>query len=164
MRALFKITDAHADEAGIFDDAAVDGGIVADRDPVTNDDGIAIAHAMQHGAVLHIGVGADADGMHIAADDGVHPDAGVLAEGDVADDLGGNIHIAGRRNDGRFALIGTNHGLVRKPPFGGLNSSRFSGAPASFYGDGRRDFRREREKKRGLLGREGRFWEASTGK
>ena len=117
MRALFRDHHAHADQAGIFHDAAVDGGVVADRDPVANDDGIAIAHAMQHGAVLHIGVGADADGMHIAADHGVHPDAGVLAEGDVADDLRGDIHITGLRNDGRFALIGTNHKLVRKFPF-----------------------------------------------
>jgi hypothetical protein len=33
----------------------------------------------------------------------------MLAEGDVADDLRRDVHIAGLRNDGRFALIGTDH-------------------------------------------------------
>ena len=37
--------------------------------------------------------GADADGVHVAAHHRVHPDAGVVAQLDVADDLGGGVHV-----------------------------------------------------------------------
>jgi len=56
-------------------------------DPLPDAAGIDVAHAVQDGAVLHVAVGADTDGVDVAADDGVHPDAGVLAEHDVADHL-----------------------------------------------------------------------------
>ena len=101
---------ADADEADVFDDAAVNGGVVADGDPVADEDGIFVAHAVEDGAVLHVGVGADADGVDVAADDGVHPDAGVLAEGDIADDLRREVDIAGGGDGGRVALVGADHG------------------------------------------------------
>ena len=66
---------------------------MADGDPVADFDRIEVALAVEDGAVLDIGVGADADGVDIAAQDGVHPDRGVLAEGDIADELGGEIDV-----------------------------------------------------------------------
>ena len=78
--AVVQDGGTHADDAHILDHAAVDGGVVADGDPVAHDDGIEVALAVKDGAILHIGVGADADGVDVAAEYGVHPDRGALAE------------------------------------------------------------------------------------
>jgi hypothetical protein len=43
---------------------------------------------------LNVGIVADADLVNVAAEDGVHPDAGVFAEDDVADELGGVVDLA----------------------------------------------------------------------
>jgi PIN domain nuclease of toxin-antitoxin system len=91
--AIVQYRDAHTDEHRVLDTAAVDGGIVTDGDPVADLDTIEMALAVEDGAVLDVGVGSDADRVHIAAQDGVHPDRGVFAEGDVADHLGGEIDI-----------------------------------------------------------------------
>ena len=118
--------DADADEAGIFNNAAVDGGVVANRDPIADDDRIAMAHSVEHGAVLHVGVGTDGNGVDVAAHDGVHPDAGMLTQGYVADDLGRWIDVTGLGDDREFALIGTNHKPVQNFPFMATHiSSRF---------------------------------------
>jgi hypothetical protein len=60
---------------------------VADGDAVAHDDGIEVTLAMKNRAVLHVGAGAYTDGVHIAAQNGIHPHRGALAEHDVADDL-----------------------------------------------------------------------------
>jgi hypothetical protein len=64
---------------------------------------------MQHAAVLHIRVRAHSDRIHVAAQDGIHPDAGVLAENYIADDLCRVIDITRSRDGWRPALIRTNH-------------------------------------------------------
>jgi hypothetical protein len=112
--AVVEDGDAHADEAGVFDDAAVDGGIVADGDPVADGDRVEVALAVKDAAVLDIGVGADADGVDIAAEDGVHPDGGALAEDDVAEKLRGEIDVATGGDDGELATIAANHGKPQK--------------------------------------------------
>jgi hypothetical protein len=48
--------------------------------------------------------------MDITAKDGVHPDAGVFATNDVADQLGGVVDVAGGRNFGGDAFEGADHG------------------------------------------------------
>jgi small subunit ribosomal protein S21 len=68
---------------------------------------------VEDSAVLDVGVGADADGVDVAAQNGVHPDGGVFAQGDVADQLGGEIDVAGGVDLGRAALVGADHG--RRP-------------------------------------------------
>jgi hypothetical protein len=73
---------------------------VADGDPVSDDDGVEVALAVKDGAVLDIGVGTDADGVDVTAEDGAHPDRGVLAEGDVAGDLSGDVDVATGRDLG----------------------------------------------------------------
>ncbi len=83
----------HADEDVVFEGAAVDGGVVADGASRADDDGVQVPHAMEDGAVLNVGVGADADGVDVTADDGVHPDGGVFAENDVAENLGGGVDV-----------------------------------------------------------------------
>lgn len=78
---------ADADQDGVFNDASVDGGIMADGDPVAHMDRKEVALAVEDGAILHVGVGANADGVDITAQHGVHPDRGVCAEFYIADDL-----------------------------------------------------------------------------
>jgi len=64
---------------------------------------------VEHTAILHVGVFANADGKHVTADDGVHPDAGVFTYFDVADDLGGLIDITRIVNARRDPLIRAKH-------------------------------------------------------
>jgi hypothetical protein len=56
MRAVIQDNGSHADDDLILDDAAVDGGVVADGDPVADDDRVAVALAVEDGAVLNVGV------------------------------------------------------------------------------------------------------------
>ncbi len=107
--AVVEDGDAHADEHRIFNDTAVDGGVVADGDPVADGDGIEVALAVEDRAVLNIGVGADLDGVDVAAQDGIHPDGGVFAECDVAEELGGEIDIAAFGDARGVALPGAKH-------------------------------------------------------
>jgi len=81
----------------------VDGGVVADGDPVAHDYRIEVALAVEDGAVLDVGVGADTDGVHVATQDGVHPHGGALTEGDVANELGGAVDVATGGDQGQAA-------------------------------------------------------------
>ena len=87
----------------------MDGGVVADGDHLADDDRVDVAHAVENGAVLHVGFSSDADGIDVSADDGVHPDAGLFSEHDVADNLCGWIDIASFADDRHFALVTPNH-------------------------------------------------------
>jgi hypothetical protein len=101
---------AHADEAAGFDGAAVEYSVVADGDVVANVNAVLFLHAVQDAVVLNVGVVADADLVDVAAEDGVHPDAGVFAKNDVADELGGVVDVAGVGELGSDAFVGADHG------------------------------------------------------
>ena len=101
---------ADADEDVVVDGAAVDCGVVADADAGADEDGVEAAHAVEDGAVLNVGAGADAYAVGVAADDGVHPDGGLGAKVDVADELGGGVDVAAGGDDGGEAAIGADHG------------------------------------------------------
>jgi hypothetical protein len=103
---------AHADEAAGFDFAAVEDGVVAHGDVVADVDAVLFFHAVEDAVVLNIGVVADADLVDVAAEDGVHPDAGVFAENDVADELGGVVDVAGFGELGSDAFVGADHGYL----------------------------------------------------
>jgi hypothetical protein len=68
-----------------------------------------VAHAVEHAAILHVGVFANADSKHVAADDGIHPDAGVFTDLHVTNNLSGLIDIARIMNAGRDSLIRAEH-------------------------------------------------------
>ena len=74
---------AHADEAVIFDDAAVHAGAVADGDVIADDARIVIRD-VKAGKILDIRAFADGNIIHIAARDDARPNAGVLADADIA--------------------------------------------------------------------------------
>ena len=112
--AIVQHTGADADEAFVFNHAAMNRGVVADGDPVADNDPVEIALAMEDGAVLDVGVGAYVNRIDVAAKHGIHPDRGVLPEGDVADKLGGEIDITAGMDLGDAALVTADHG--KKPP------------------------------------------------
>src|SRR5260370_29315750 len=82
---------------------------MADRHHLSDDHWVEVAHSVQHGTILHIALRADADGVHIAPDDCVHPDTRLFAENHVADYLRGRIDVAVRWNDWSYSLVRTNH-------------------------------------------------------
>jgi len=104
---------AHADEAAGFNGATVEYSVVANGDIVANEDAVFSFHAVENAVVLNVGVVADADLVDVAAEDRVHPDAGVFAENDVADELGGVVDIAGVGELGSDAFVGADHVLFR---------------------------------------------------
>lgn len=83
----------HSDETFIADAARVDYRAVTDGGPVADFAGVIIGE-MDDCAVLDIGVMADLDEVDIAAQYSVIPNAGVIAEGDIAhNDCGaGEVH------------------------------------------------------------------------
>ncbi len=60
-----------------------------------------VVHHVDDRAVLHVRSLADADAVHVAANDDVHPDAALGADLDVADDLRARVDV--RRRDRRPA-------------------------------------------------------------
>jgi hypothetical protein len=102
---------AHADEAAGFNFAAVKNHAVAHGDIIADIDSILFFHAVEDAVVLNVRVVADADLVDIAAEDSVHPDAGVFANNYVADELGGVVDIAGLGELGSDAFVGANHRL-----------------------------------------------------
>ena len=58
--------------------------------------GMGPGHDVDDGAVLDVRAAADANPVHVAADDDRHPDAALLADLDVADDLRAVVDERGR--------------------------------------------------------------------
>src|SRR5690554_6532075 len=83
---------AHTHQYAAADGAAVQQGFVADGNVVTEYQrpaaGVEVAGVgdVQYGAVLDAAAVADADFVHVAADDGHGPDGAVFAHLDVSDD------------------------------------------------------------------------------
>jgi hypothetical protein len=91
---------AHADEDFVADGARVDYGGVANGDVVAYDAGIVVGE-VEDGVVLNVGVVTNDDAVDVAASNSVVPDAGMVAEGDVAEDdrAFGDVNIFA---EGRF--------------------------------------------------------------
>src|SRR6266571_613648 len=98
----------HADEAVVFDAAAVEHRAMPDRDPVADDCGRA-RHGVQNASVLYVAVRPDADGVNVAAQHGPEPDTRVLADFHAADDDGALGDVSRFGDAGAVPLIGANH-------------------------------------------------------
>jgi hypothetical protein len=59
-------------------------------------------------------MGADANGVNVAADDGVHPDRCMLAENYITEDLGGLVDVTACGNYWPQAFKRTDHSRSRK--------------------------------------------------
>jgi hypothetical protein len=96
---------AHAEQRAVAHRAAMQDGMVADRDIRAHrqrDAGI----GMQHRAFLDVGAGADHHRVVVAADDGAEPDADILAQGDAADHMGIRRHpVAAGLRQGRHQVV-----------------------------------------------------------
>ncbi len=100
---------AHADENVRLNGAAVQNHSVADGDVIAQLERPLVAHHVEHAAILHIGARAEANPVHIAANHGAGPHAGMLADGNVADDYRGFIYICARGNRRHAAFVRSNH-------------------------------------------------------
>ena len=65
---------------------------------MADDRGMGVVGDMEHAESLHIRPVADPDKMHISANDGMEPDAAVLAQHHIADDDAGLFDKAGCGN------------------------------------------------------------------
>ena len=103
----------HADQAGVFDGAGMqygamtDGYIAADQQRKSAGGVRSVVCHMQHSAVLHIGTGADADTMHIAARHRERPDRCILAHFDIANHQAGRIDVDARREARHLGFEGS---------------------------------------------------------
>jgi hypothetical protein len=86
---------------------------MADRDVIADVDSEFSFHAMEDAVVLNVGVVADAYLVDVAAEDGVHPDAGVFADDNVSDELGGVVDVGGFGELGCDAFVGADHVFIR---------------------------------------------------
>lgn len=83
---------------------------VAHGDAIADDQGEVWRLRVEDAVVLDVGFLADADEVNIAPDGGERPDAGTIADYDVADDLRAGINEAGRGNPRGLAAICPDHG------------------------------------------------------
>jgi isopentenyl phosphate kinase len=105
------MVDPIPDEHRVFNHAAMHGGVMSDGDPIAHDDRIDVALAVENGAILDVGLGTDADGIHIAAEHGIHPNRRVLAKRHVADQLGRKVDVTTGGHLGKPPLVTPDHGF-----------------------------------------------------
>ncbi len=113
IRAPFRDDRSHADQAPVLNHAAMKRDRMAHRHVLAEIDAPLLLHSMQHAVVLNVGIGADANLVHVPAQDRVHPYRCVLAENDVADDLRRLVHITCRRNRRAHSFNRSNHNFMR---------------------------------------------------
>src|SRR6516164_9222681 len=82
---------------------------VPDRNAVSDYGGVAMI-GMDHGAILNICFIPNANRLYIAPQHGRGPDAGVLPDRYVADNVRAGIDVGGRGYLGCDAAVGTDHG------------------------------------------------------
>jgi hypothetical protein len=82
-------------------------------DVVAHVNAVLSLHTVEDAVVLNVGIVADADLVYVATENGVHPDAGVLADNDVADELRGVVDVASVGELGSDAFVGADHGFIR---------------------------------------------------
>jgi hypothetical protein len=80
-----------------------DGEIIADVDAIL------FSHTMQNAIVLNIRIVPHTDFVHVPAENSVHPDACMLAEFDVSDQLSGIVDVTRVRKLGSNSFEGADH-------------------------------------------------------
>lgn len=106
---------------------------MADGHLVADDERMGVMGDMEYTEVLHIRPVTNPNGVHIPANDGMEPDAAVLAQHDIADDDAGFLDKAGRRNGGFDSLKCADHaghcrGIGPSPARGLIGQGKGEGA------------------------------------
>lgn len=105
---------AHANEAGVFHGAGVQGDTVPHGNVFAELAAQFIIH-MQAAVVLHVAAFADFDGRDIAANGGVVPHVGIGVQGDAANEIGaGSNECRGMELRAVFAKGFDSHGVLGK--------------------------------------------------
>ncbi|KAG1076336.1 hypothetical protein G6F40_017365 [Rhizopus arrhizus] len=104
----------HAHQRALGDGTAVQLGLVAHRHVVADRHGTAAVH-VQDAGFLDIGAVADQDGVVVAADRYVGPDADARFQRDVADDVGTVGHVGGGVDAGDQVVKLVNGHCLRSP-------------------------------------------------
>jgi hypothetical protein len=84
---------------------------MSDCDIVTELDPVFFLHAMENAVVLNIRIVADPNPVDVAAENSVHPDARVLTDDHIPDELGGVVNVAGVGKLRSGAFVGADHRL-----------------------------------------------------
>ncbi len=100
---------SHADEAARFDGATVQDHGVAHGDVVAENERIGVAHDVEDGAVLDICARADAHEVHVTAENGTGPHAGMLADDDLTDDHSLRVDVSGCGDLWRVTSVRADH-------------------------------------------------------
>ena len=96
---------AHADEAIILERAGMQQHLMADGDAVADGGRPRFAGDMDDGAILDIRAAADADAVHITADDDAEPDACFRPDMHITDDDGAGCDECVRMDGGSDSII-----------------------------------------------------------
>ncbi len=78
---------AHTDQTMRLHGAAMQNDAMPNADKVSQDRGVSVAGHMQHAGVLNVGAVTDPNVVDIAPHHRVEPDAGMVADDDIADYL-----------------------------------------------------------------------------
>ena len=102
---------AHADQHTILNRTAMQHHMVTDGHLVADDERMSIVRDVQHAEILHIRPVADADMIHVAANDRVKPGAAVFAHDHISDNNGRLLDKTGVGNSRLDALKRPDHDL-----------------------------------------------------
>src|SRR5690348_11644909 len=80
-----------------------------DSYPLSHGYRVLISHAVKHAAVLNIRIRSDADRVHVASNDGIHPDTGLLAQHHISNHLSRFVYVTGIGNGGANSLVEADH-------------------------------------------------------
>src|SRR5699024_10652512 len=93
-----------AQRAGVHDRAVADGDVVTDQAGLAAGRVRAVMGDVDDRAILDVAARADADTMHVAANDGARPHRCIVAQVYVADDGGGRVDVYALAEYGSGAL------------------------------------------------------------
>lgn len=82
---------------------------IPDGDFVADSRCVRFPHDVNDGAVLDVRAAADANPVHVAANDDAHPDAALVANLNVANDLRAVVDIGSRMDAGQPPAVGPKH-------------------------------------------------------
>jgi hypothetical protein len=100
---------AHANQAAGFDRTAVQDDGVADGDVIAENERIGVAHYVEDGTILDIRARTDTHKVHVTAEYGAGPHAGMFTDDYVTDDHGLGIDVSSCGDLRHVTQVSANH-------------------------------------------------------